>query len=96
MLTSFEEELVVVHAHGEEGAPPAEEEGAACEHGMGKSAAGAPGVAPARTRLSGLWTIEQENLGVLLRLKQESIDAVVTLVAHKTLQLQWDVSSCSK
>ena len=47
---------------------------------MGTSAAGAHGVAPA---LSGLWTIEREDLGVVLRLEQESIDAVVILVAHK-------------
>ena len=33
---------------------------------------------------------------VLLRIEQESINAVVMLVAHKTLQLQWDVISCFK
>ena len=32
-------------------------------------------------------TIEQEDVGTLLRLEQESIGAVVMLVAHKTLQL---------
>ena len=89
MLTACEEELVAVHAHGEEGEPLVEEQGAVCEHRMGTSAAGAPGVAKARrpTWLTWLWTIEQEDLGVLLRLAQESADAVVMLVAHKTLLL---------
>ena len=38
-----------MYAHREEGEPLVEEQGAVCEHGMGTSAAGAPGVAPART-----------------------------------------------
>ena len=49
VLTACEEELVAVHAHMEEGEPLVEKQGAVCEHGMGTSAAGAPGVAPART-----------------------------------------------
>ena len=49
VLTACEEELVAVHVHGEEGEPLVKEQGAVCEHGMGTSAAGAPGVAPART-----------------------------------------------
>ena len=48
VLTACEEELVAVHAHGEEG-EPVEKQGAVCEHGMGTSAAGAPGGALART-----------------------------------------------
>ena len=35
MLTACEEELVTVHAHGEEGEQLVEEQGAVCEHGMG-------------------------------------------------------------
>ena len=49
MLPACEEELVAVHAHGEEGEPLIEEQGAVCEHGMGTSVAGTPRVAPART-----------------------------------------------
>ena len=87
VLTACEEELVAVHANGEEGEPLMEEQGAICAHGMGTNAAGALRVAPARMLLSVLWTIEQGDLGVLLRLKQESVNAVVKLVAHKSLRL---------
>ena len=55
-----------------------------------------PGVAPACTWLSLLWRIEREDLGVLLRHEQESIGAVVTLVAETPLHVQWDVSSWSE
>ena len=48
MLTACEDELVAVHANGEEGEPLMEEQGAICAHGMGTNAAGALGVAPAR------------------------------------------------
>ena len=46
-LTNFEDELVAVHAHREEGEWFVEEQGAVCEHELGISTAGAPGVAPA-------------------------------------------------
>ena len=49
VLTACEEELIAVHAHREEGEPLVKEQRAVFEHGMGSSAAGAPGVAPART-----------------------------------------------
>ena len=87
VLTACEEELVALHTYLEEGEPLVEEQAAVCDHGMGISAAGAPGVAPTRTLLSGLWKIKQEDLTVLLRLEQESVDAVVMVVARKTLQL---------
>ena len=84
MLTACEKELVAVHAHGEEGELLVEEQGAVCEHGMGTSAAGCTNTYVTM----GLWTMVQEDLGELLRLEQESIDAVVMRVAHKTLRLQ--------